>query len=170
MANRTVVPAEQRFWAKVNKNGSIPEHRPDLGPCWVWTACLSTWGYGWFAVDGRTKVAAHLWLWRHVNGDVPAGFDLDHKCGVRPCVRLDHLHIATRSENAQNRRGATRRSKTGVRGVTFDRERGLYLAQACVGGRAYRAGQFTTLAEAETAATALRNRLMTNNLRDRMTS
>ena|ERR1700694_1946906 len=29
-----------RFWLKVNQNGPVPEHRPELGPCWVWTAAL----------------------------------------------------------------------------------------------------------------------------------
>ena len=33
---------EERFWRKVDKNGPIPEHRPELGPCWVWTAGTNT--------------------------------------------------------------------------------------------------------------------------------
>src|SRR5687767_3489091 len=45
-----------RFWAKVNKNGPIPEHRPDLGPCWLWTAAL-TKGYGQFRLNGRMVYA-----------------------------------------------------------------------------------------------------------------
>ena len=28
----------KRFWSKVNKAGSVPPHRPELGPCWVWVA------------------------------------------------------------------------------------------------------------------------------------
>ncbi|MBU6428993.1 MAG: hypothetical protein KGR26_08285, partial [Cyanobacteria bacterium REEB65] len=27
----------QDFWAQVDKDGPIPSHRPDLGPCWIWT-------------------------------------------------------------------------------------------------------------------------------------
>jgi hypothetical protein len=27
---------EERFWEKVDKNGPVPAHRPELGPCWVW--------------------------------------------------------------------------------------------------------------------------------------
>src|SRR6478609_5365672 len=36
-----------RFWKKVDKNGPIPAHRPELGPCWIWTGwiCSGT-GYG----------------------------------------------------------------------------------------------------------------------------
>jgi hypothetical protein len=26
----------ERFWAKVNKDGPIPEHCSELGKCWVW--------------------------------------------------------------------------------------------------------------------------------------
>src|ERR1035437_916757 len=28
----------ERFWAKVDRNGPVPAHRPELGPCWVWEA------------------------------------------------------------------------------------------------------------------------------------
>lgn len=45
-------PLEERFWAKVNKDGPIPEHRPELGPCWVWTGSLSR-GYPILTRDGR---------------------------------------------------------------------------------------------------------------------
>ena len=34
-----------RAWAKVNRNGPVPPGRPDLGPCWVWTAARR-FGYG----------------------------------------------------------------------------------------------------------------------------
>jgi hypothetical protein len=40
--NRKLPPLTQqdieRFWSKVDRNGPVPEHRPELGPCWVWTA------------------------------------------------------------------------------------------------------------------------------------
>jgi hypothetical protein len=36
----------ERFWAKVDKNGPIPAYRPDLGPCWLWTASKRADGYG----------------------------------------------------------------------------------------------------------------------------
>ncbi len=31
-------PLAERFWEKVNKGGPVPEHRLDLGPCWLWGA------------------------------------------------------------------------------------------------------------------------------------
>jgi len=42
---------EDRFWAKVDKNGPVPAHRPELGPCWIWTAARFKRGYGKFGVE-----------------------------------------------------------------------------------------------------------------------
>jgi hypothetical protein len=27
---------EENFWAKVDKNGPIPAHAPELSECWIW--------------------------------------------------------------------------------------------------------------------------------------
>lgn len=35
-----VAVQEPKFWEKVNKHGPVPEHCPELGPCWIWTAGL----------------------------------------------------------------------------------------------------------------------------------
>ena len=45
------MPLEDRFWAKVDKNGPVPAHRPELGPCWIWTAARFKRGYGKFGVE-----------------------------------------------------------------------------------------------------------------------
>lgn len=34
-------PVTLRFWEKVNKDGPIPEHQPELGPCWEWTGATT---------------------------------------------------------------------------------------------------------------------------------
>lgn len=38
----------KRFWSKVDKDGPIPAHKPELGQCWVWTASKNNAGYGRF--------------------------------------------------------------------------------------------------------------------------
>ena len=43
----------ERFWAKVNRDGTVPAHCPELGPCWVWTAAVTKFGYSKFSVTGR---------------------------------------------------------------------------------------------------------------------
>lgn len=37
---------EERFWKYVDRHGSVPEHRPELGPCWLWLKGINRDGYG----------------------------------------------------------------------------------------------------------------------------
>lgn len=72
-----------RFWAKVSLNGPTPAHRPDLGPCAVWTASTNDHGYPIFRADtsGDDRVYARKWLWELVHArPVREGYTLDHLC------------------------------------------------------------------------------------------
>lgn len=91
---------EQRFWAKVHKDGPIPKHRPDLGPCWIWTAsATSEAGYGHFAgPDGRT-VRAYRLAYEGEKGPIPEGLVMDHLCDNPRCVRPAHLDPKTSLAN-----------------------------------------------------------------------
>ena len=87
------LPAEQRFYSKVQKKDG----------CWEWLGAKNH-GYGAFMVgsskDGtRRIVRAHRWVWEQVNGEVPAGRELDHLCGNRSCVNPSHLEPVTHTEN-----------------------------------------------------------------------
>ena len=93
-----------RFWAKVNENGPIPAHRPDLGPCWQWTASLSRDGYGNFRVgnslSGKSRtVLAHRWAYEHLVGTILSGLEADHLCRFPPCVYPAHIEPVTHQEN-----------------------------------------------------------------------
>lgn len=81
-ANKT---AEQRFWQKVDKTET----------CWLWTGHISRTGYG-YALGG---LAHHFLV-----GKPPEGFEWDHLCFVRNCVRPDHLELVTRAENIKRQR------------------------------------------------------------------
>lgn len=82
-------PPEERFWSKVDKDGPIPAHRPDLGQCWVWTGGLMS-GYGAFWLDGR-NVEAHIVSYTWECGEIAEGQERDHLCRNRACVRPGHL-------------------------------------------------------------------------------
>jgi len=96
-------PAIERFLAKVNKGGPVPEHRPDLGPCWLWTGAKNKAGRGGFCVTtGQTHgrfVYAYVWSYEHFRGPIPPGLQPDHLCRNTACVHPWHLEVVTPREN-----------------------------------------------------------------------
>src|SRR5712672_3540290 len=90
------------FWNKVNKNGSIQPHCPELGQCWEWTAGCFTNKYGIKKWHGK-KETAHRVSWIINYGEIPNGLWVLHKCDNRKCVRPDHLFLGTVQDNADDR-------------------------------------------------------------------
>ncbi len=84
----------QRFWSKVDKNGSVPDFAPHLGRCWLWTAHRSAEGYGRFW-DGGRDVQAHRWAYEEARGLIPIGLQPDHLCRNRGCVNSRHIEVVT---------------------------------------------------------------------------
>jgi len=96
-----------RYWAKVDKNGPTPAHRPELGPCWLWTAAQSGNGYGSFHPVHDQTVNAHEISYRLAKGEMPEGFERDHLCRVRHCVNPDHIEAVTVQVNRLRGSGIT---------------------------------------------------------------
>jgi len=172
--NRHLTPAqyeakvEARFWTKVDKTET----------CWVWTARVTTNGYGALNYteyndsltgEGVTRryVRAHRYSWERTHGPIPEGIEIDHICHNRLCVRPDHLRPATRKQNSEHRSGPTRISKSGVRGVYWDVSKGKWRARVGHNMRHVNVGLFDDLAEAEAAVISKRNELHTRNDADR---
>lgn len=146
-----------RYWAKVEKTGT----------CWNWVAGKTSNGYGLFKFDGTTQVA-HRLAYVATHGPIPKGMQIDHMCHNRGCVRPDHLRVVTAKQNKEHRRGAQVNSKSGVRGVYWNKARGKWVAQVRHDGRPLYLGSFDTVEEAEAAATAKRLALFTHNDADRI--
>lgn len=90
----------ERFWAKVDLDGPIPLHRPDLGPCWHWTGAVTgRGGYGAFWDGGRRQAhrVGHEILGLHL----PDGLVIDHLCRNPRCVRPLHHEWVTSGENTR---------------------------------------------------------------------
>lgn len=85
----------------------------------------------------------------HINGDT-----LDN--------RRANLRLADCAQNAQNRRGANRNSRSGIRGVHFrrDRKRSPWQAGLKLNGKHRRFGCYATREEAAEVIAAARARLM----------
>lgn len=87
-----------RFWSKVDKNGPVPERRPDLGPCWTWTGDVERKGYGRITIAG-TAVPATRFLCGLEGVAIPDGHEPDHLCKNTNCVNLAHLEIVPKRVN-----------------------------------------------------------------------
>ncbi len=94
-------PIVERFWAKVNRDGPLPPHRPELGPCWLWTAARHPDGYGSFGFNGRPR-GAHIFAYIQENGELTDEAPcVLHACdgGEIGCVRPSHLFAGTIADN-----------------------------------------------------------------------
>jgi HNH endonuclease len=157
---------EERFWAKVDQDG--PLNPQDGTPCWLWTACLNYYGYGKLSVANGRWVLAHRFSYELLVGPIPEDRELDHRhtCAKR-CVQPVHLRLVTPEQNNQNHAGAYSNSKSGVLGVSWDKQCKKWLVQAQYRGVKHFGGYFADMEEAKGAVIALRNRLYTHNDADR---
>lgn len=90
MDERTV----KRLFGKINQNGPAPEHRPELGPCWIWRGKPGSRGYCYFWYDGKKRLA-HRFCYEVFVGPIPEGLVIDHLCRNTICVRGSHLEPVT---------------------------------------------------------------------------
>jgi hypothetical protein len=145
-----------RLHAKTNKTET----------CWLWQGARSNFGYGNFSVRGKT-VGAHRAAWEIVNGDIPEGLFIDHLCHTKNCVRPDHLRLATRKENGENRKSANTRSASGILGVSWSNSRQQWKGTVCHNGKYHHTGWFNNKEDAGESVTAKRLELYTHNNLDR---
>ena len=146
----------ERYWVKVEKTDE----------CWIWTATVTSWGYGQFWLNGK-HVKAHRYSFELAHGPIAEGLDIDHLCHNRACVRPEHLRAATRKQNMENRKGADSDNYSGVRGVHWHKAARKWQAHVRHNGHLHYVGTFSSKEDAELAVVAKRNELFTHNDHDR---
>lgn len=127
-----------RFWSKVDKNGPVPERRPDLGPCWVWNAGTTN-GYGMFWVQGRNQKASRVaFFLQHGRWPEPCAL---HHCDNPICCNPAHIFEGSQADNMHDKSAKGRQARgekhvqskltaadvgsiRGMRGVLTQRELG----------------------------------------------
>jgi len=95
-------PVEDRFWAKVNKQG--PQTATAEGVCWDWTSNVvgrPGFLYGQLCVHGKS-VYAHRYAYELEHGPIPAGLHILHACDRPICVRASHLRVGTHADNLRD--------------------------------------------------------------------
>ncbi|MGW7630513.1 HNH endonuclease signature motif containing protein [Streptomyces griseoincarnatus] len=85
--------------ARTDRNGPLPEDRPDLGQCWIWTGGNN----GKYGKLGRQY--AHRAAYEAAKGAIPEGLQIDHLCRNTLCVNPDHLEAVTGRTNLLRSRG-----------------------------------------------------------------
>jgi hypothetical protein len=157
---RTVTPASERLWKRVDKTDT----------CWLWTGCLDRKGYGIIGDtigEQKISVRVHRLAYETLVTPLDATDQVDHRCHVRHCVNPSHLRAVTNKQNQENRAGASRRSVSGRRGVYWDSTRKKWTAEVIHAGRKYFLGRFEDMDTAAAVATSKRLELFTHNDLDR---
>lgn len=135
-----------RFWALTRRRGE----------CWLWTGPDNGSGFGRHRVAMRTQSVARL-AYREQIGRIPDGLFVVPRCGVRLCVRPDHLQAITRAQVRQHLSGPRPDNATGYRGVS--RRRGGWAAQVWRDRRILRLGHYDDPVEAAWAARIARQEI-----------
>lgn len=155
----SVTTLTERLWRRVDTSAGSTG-------CWPWTGSVDSSGYGAIGADGRTLSTHRLAYELSTGKPIPDGMYIDHICHVTRCCNPAHLRVVTGKQNAEHRSGASRNSRSGIRGV-YQTRTGRWEARLMHNGKVIQVGTFDTVEEAGEAVRLKRLELFTHNDVDR---
>lgn len=96
------------------------------------------------------KPGRSILLHREIMGN-PIGSIVDHENHDTLDCQRENLRVCTKAQNTMNRRGPQKNSKSGVRGVSWAKSRGKWVAYIKADGKVRNLGYFLTIADAAAA-------------------
>lgn len=91
--------SSRAIWDRVERNGPVPLHRPELGPCWVWLGAIQSQGYGTVHVAGGQVYVHRLSFMVDTGILLTSSTMVLHHCDNPPCCRPSHLFSGTSADN-----------------------------------------------------------------------
>ena len=86
--------------------------------------CINGKGYRIVQIDGKLY-RVHRIIWEMFNGSIPDGIEIDHINNIKDYNRIDNLRLATHNKNQHNRK-LNNNNTSGVKGVNFHSQAGLW--------------------------------------------
>jgi len=69
--------------------------------CMEWQGCLYPGGYAQIRIFGKQESGSRV-VWKLINGEIPDGLWVLHKCDNRKCINPEHLFLGTRMDNIKD--------------------------------------------------------------------
>jgi hypothetical protein len=132
-----------------------PSHFPNAATYEKWNTRHAGKPAGSLTASGHLRVGinrdylAHRIIWKMVTGHDPIE-EIDHRNLVRTDNRFVNLREATHQENKFNKPMHSD-NRCGYKGVTYDKNRGKFVAQIKTAGKVKNLGRFLTKEEAYNA-------------------
>lgn len=85
---------ETRLWSNVIKTND---------GCWEWQGAVgSKNGYGVITIGKGKTTSVHRLAHELVNGEIPDGLSVLHRCNNRICINPEHLYVGTHNDNMRD--------------------------------------------------------------------